>query len=163
MFKFKVYTVGDIKHHVFWVSKKFSVSIHKIIYREWLADEYPHDHWLDFLSIILWGGYTEELFRDKHASNKDGEIVRRRWASWHIMKNSSSHKVIRVHPRKSAWTLFITWNYQKGRKAYIYTDAGPLTANEYYSNLAKEKKLQDHVMINEKPSSIKNKKFLIEK
>lgn len=156
MFNFKVYTTGDIKHHIIWVSKKYSISIHKIIYRKWLEDEYPHDHGLDFLSIILWGGYTEELFKDKYASIKNGEIVRRRWGSWHIMRNSSSHKVIKVHPRKSAWTLFITWNYEPRRQSYIYTPEGRMTAGEYYGKLAQRKVIPKETRINQKPSAVKN-------
>jgi hypothetical protein len=156
MFKFKVYTVGDIKHHVLWVSKKYSVSIHKIIYKTWLHDEYPHDHGLDFLSIILYGGYTEELFPDKHASVKNGKIVKRRPGSWHIMKNLASHKVIKIHSKKAAWTLFITWNYEKNRQAYIYTPEGKVTPREYYGKLAEKKLIQKEMRINEKPSSVKN-------
>jgi hypothetical protein len=161
MFNFKIYTTGNVKHHVIWVSKKYSISIHKIIYTEKAKDRYPHDHGLDFLSIILWGGYTEELFKDKYASIENGKIIKRKLGSWHIMKNSASHKVIDIKSKKSAWTLFITWNYEKNRQAYIYTPEGRMKVGEYYSALVKKGLLEKQVSINEKPSSIKNNEFYL--
>ena len=156
MFRWKSYSTGDIQHYTIWVSKKYTVSIHKIIYREWLADEYPHDHGVDFLSIVLWGGYTEELFKDKYASFKNGEVVKRRWGSWHVMKNSASHKIIKVHPTKSCWTLFTTWNYT-GERAFVYTPDGKIRVSEYYANLIKNEKIQKGFDVSTKPSSLKDK------
>ena len=162
MFKFTRYTTGDIHRQCIWVSKRFSVSLHKIVYRKWNADEYPHDHGVDFLSIVFWGGYTEELFKDKYAQFENGEMKRRGLFSWHIMRDTSSHKVISVHPRKTARTLFITWNYKPGRTAYVYTPEGPINAADYYYKLAKDKILEKENRINTKPDSIKNNKHIVD-
>lgn len=59
--------------------------------------EWPHDHSGTFLSIILAGGYEEDVY-----SNPDDLASKRhrshRWLSWHRMRYTEAHLITAVRP-----------------------------------------------------------------
>lgn len=76
----------------------FGVYVH-FIYREDL-DPVPHDHPWQFWSLILRGGYTEELHLDPR--DRDGKVLIAngipRW-TWHHFPLERAHRIVYVLPR----------------------------------------------------------------
>ena len=70
----------------------------------------PHGHPRPFVSIILSGGYTEEVY-------SDAPVFYRTWrrGSIHKMPVSETHRVIEVEP--NTWTLVFFW--QRGVVTFL--------------------------------------------
>jgi hypothetical protein len=65
----------------------------------------PHDHPWSFISIVITGDYTEEVWPDKRDSSLSYTSWRRRWSA-HKMDRESAHII--TETRKPLWTLVIT-------------------------------------------------------
>lgn len=72
----------------------FSIMLHWIV----MADPEPdlHDHPVDFLSVMLRGGYDEYVPSKGAVSG----IVCRTWPrwSWHSMRATDRHRIVKVQP-----------------------------------------------------------------
>ena len=90
------------------------------------GDDHPHDHPFPFRSIILWGGYTEEVFPyvDQNGAvlvlNKPIERIRRRWLSSHKASAKHVHRIAELHARKVV-TLVIREPKQRDWGFYVHT------------------------------------------
>lgn len=98
------------------VDPKFNVFIHNIVQSD-IGD--PHDHPWSYMSVILWGGYTEHIWSptDKYGSwafsqRVDLDVKFRPAGSIIFAKAENTHMVyLNRHGRdmnfRPAWTLFI--------------------------------------------------------
>jgi hypothetical protein len=86
------------------------------------TDRDPHDHSRPFLSLILSGGYTENVHSDQGMIKK----THRRWSA-HILRTSEAHRITAI--REPLRTLVIagksrgTWSF--------WTPAGKIDWKEY--------------------------------
>jgi hypothetical protein len=119
---------GEITEYLFVMNRFFTLSLHRLDPASEMI-EVPHDHPSDFLSVGLWGWYTERLFKNPAEGLDDSRFVKRRALSFHKMKNTDAHYISELKP--GTWTLFITWNYQH-RRPRLYTDEGMMEAHEFY-------------------------------
>jgi hypothetical protein len=127
-YKPKRYDYITFHQYRFINTSKFSVSINKIISAD-AVSTLPHDHACDFASIVLWGRYTEKVYKDYLNNPNDVKKRSFRIFSFHKFLHNWAHIIIEC---KNAYTLFVTWNHQ-GRKPYIYTPDGAVTFQEYFS------------------------------
>jgi hypothetical protein len=67
----------------------------------------PHDHGCDFFSLVVWGDYLEDLYPDARGTKHS--LVKRRWLTCHVMRNSAAHRIETNRP--GTITLFITWKF----------------------------------------------------
>jgi hypothetical protein len=77
-------------------AKLFNIYLHQFIRGD--MDRCLHDHPWDFISIVLWGGYWEEMWAGKFW-RRPGSILFRR--------AKTAHRVT-LDPGKRAWSLVIT-------------------------------------------------------
>ena len=90
----------------------FGIYVH-FIYREDL-DPWPHDHPWAFVSMVLRGGYVEEL-HDVPTSGKSRMVHRSRW-SIHRFPLRKAHRIVQtgpstttlciVGPKRAAWGFY---------------------------------------------------------
>ena len=76
----------------------FGVYLHRIYLPD--EDRDPHDHPWPFVSLVLGGGYVEEVFEAASRRSADAETwkeVRGRW-SLHRMPLSLAHKITTLQP-----------------------------------------------------------------
>jgi hypothetical protein len=93
-------------------------------------ENYFHDHGCDFFSLILRGGYGEDV---RDPADFDIPMIRYRGLlSMHIMRNKRVHRVIGNKP--GTLTLFITFNHQ-GRGPLAYHRDG--TTEDFRSLMAR--------------------------
>lgn len=91
-------------------TKWFSVFLHKFTHPD--LDRDPHDHPWSFLSIILWGGYTEAVYTNMGAYTV-AELKTRKWFSFKHWW--TPHQVLEV--KNPTWTLVFagknrgTWGF----------------------------------------------------
>ena len=105
--------IVHFKRWSIWSTRWFNIYLHQI--NEADLDEDMHDHPWSFWSIILWGGYQEQL--------KDS-LVNRRFLHMAYRKKNTPHKILRLFRR--TWTLVVTgpgdrvWGYDtdKGWKDF---------------------------------------------
>jgi hypothetical protein len=103
-----------------------------------------HDHPWPFLSIVLRGGYTEEI--GIRARGRGGVIVGRRFRSWragsvHWMRKTDAHTIYDLR-RSPTWTLVLvgrrrpepSWGYWEGDR-WVPHDRHPHAA-EFAAALA---------------------------
>ncbi len=96
----------------------FGVLLHKIDSPD--PDQHPHDHPWNFITVILKGGYVEDVTELLPWMTPNGEmitdqIVRRKkwgWLSWHKMRLGDYHKIVRLMD-KPTWTLVLTGSRQR--------------------------------------------------
>lgn len=98
------------------------------VYLHWIylpdRDRHPHDHPWTFTSIVLRGGYTEELSAPESPDPRVKLSVHRRW-SGHVMRMWQAHRIRELWPntmtlvfvgaRKRIWGFwtpegFVPWN-----------------------------------------------------
>lgn len=77
--------------------KWFSLKLHHIVRHDYGRD--PHDHPWWFVSLILWGSYTEEYV------GPFGNLLRRRVRWLNLKKATGTHRIIEVHG--NVWTLVL--------------------------------------------------------
>ena len=91
-----------------WVAawNKFSVRLH-----HWLGSDdhrHAHDHSWWFLTIVLWGGYTDSTpIYDAAGKQAAWETDRLRAGSIRLRRADHRHYV-KLEPGKTAWTLLFT-------------------------------------------------------
>lgn len=106
-----IYSGGDLYMERFWVVKesplhRFSARLHKIVRSD--ADRHLHDHPFHYLTIILFGGYTEVT------ENEDGIRVSRWYGPGSVVvrRATSAHRLILPH-NSYALTLFLMWKVDR--------------------------------------------------
>lgn len=85
----------------------FNIYLHKFL----LSDEPVfHDHPYSWLSVILWGGYTEVRWPSSFSIRKAGSVRYGRAEDLHYIELFADWKNMRngMPGSKPAWTLFIT-------------------------------------------------------
>lgn len=97
--------IGDVedpylKRLYILVTPIFSIMLHRIYRPDEQRD--LHDHPWNFLSILLWGWYTEQV--------EGGDMKRRRWFSF---KKATDRHAIAVCTRKPVWSLVFTGRRQR--------------------------------------------------
>lgn len=110
----------------------FGILLHKIDGPD--PDQDPHDHPWNFISIVLWGGYTEKLVTPLPLV--DSTLVLRTtdeqswgWLSVHKMPLGKYHKIERLH-KKPTWTLILT-GPRKREWGFLTTDRGHVMWKTY--------------------------------
>ena len=111
-------------------TKWFSIYIHKIYKHD--EDLHPHSHPWDFISIILFGGYTEKLYQFIYdfVRQSNYQEIERSIFSFAIRKKSDFHKVVSLKKDKPVTTLVIAWNRTDGEWGYL-TESGYKKHTEY--------------------------------
>jgi hypothetical protein len=61
------------------------------------AREYPHDHSATFMSLMVSGGYEEDVYTDPGDLSAVRHLAHRRW-SRHVMKAGNAHSITRIKP-----------------------------------------------------------------
>jgi len=111
----------------------FGIYVH-FIYREDL-DPVPHDHPWQFRSLIVRGGYNEELHR-RPGSGECVVVARRRW-SLHVFPLHWAHRIVHVQPGTVTLVLVgrkvRTWGFYDGPRWVDYRDALRLRPTERYA------------------------------
>lgn len=104
----------------------FSFYIHWI--NEADSDRHPHDHPWNFWSLVLKGGYTEEIYQDSRNIGESGRSEQHwRRFSWHKMPLSHAHKITRLPGE----TVTIVVTGRRVRQFRFWTDDGPVPWHEY--------------------------------
>lgn len=87
---------------------------------EWdVEDNFIHDHGCDFFSVILRGGYVEEVF--PRAGSPESFIRKRRRFSARVLRGTSAHRLL--SNSEGTITLFVTFNHL-GRPPWAYLPNG---------------------------------------
>jgi hypothetical protein len=94
----------------------FMLRLHHILRSD--VRDYFHDHSMDFVSLVLRGGYVEYM-PDGSRVCKPGSIVRRRAEDLHYLELL----------KDSAWTLLVTGQYR--RDWGFQTEDGWIAAGKY--------------------------------
>jgi hypothetical protein len=90
----------------------FSIYVHRILASD--EDAHFHDHPWDFVSLILWGAYSEVWVKSPHWSLPRTRLAKPGTLIWH--HHSDAHKL--TLKSKVVWTLVLTgphkydWGYQ---------------------------------------------------
>src|SRR5665213_1215401 len=117
--------VSPWRRPIAWLLQRFDISVrvHEILRSDIGNDS--HDHPFNYLTIILRGGYFEQVFDD------DGELISQHWHGpgsvlWRPKK--TWHR-LDVPEGTSTWTLFITdkkengvWGYNVAGKKVNHRD-----------------------------------------
>ena len=142
IYKPKHYDFGTFHQYRIINTSKFSISINKIIDPDSISTV-PHDHACNFFSWILWGSYTEKLYKNYLSNPEDIQYRKFKTFTWHKFLHNWAHIIVEC---EGVYTLFITWNHKK-RKPYLYTPEGPFTFADFYKNgLHKKYGRQDPVI-----------------
>lgn len=93
----------------------------------------PHDHFTDFRTYAVWGGYTEQIWDNPETDLDSSYIRKRRWLSNHYVPNTVAHRLIEMHdpPFGPSITFFTAYGKVKDLPHY-YTRAGMLTFWEFW-------------------------------
>jgi hypothetical protein len=116
----------------------FSIRLHHICRPD--MDRWPHDHPWAFISIILRGGYVEEICTPEQFDYVSaGEPGRRHniWAPYHTRRihrfnfktNTDLHRIVKFFRPQGAWTLVFTG--PERRDWGFMTDKGWLSRKEF--------------------------------
>lgn len=105
----------------------FAFYIHKI-YRE-DRDPFPHNHPWNYISMILWGGYTELLVIEPGVASSKSVMVHRRMFSFSKGDRHCFHRIFQLH-RKPTITLFFTFG--TWLQWYYLNKEGLLVTNEEF-------------------------------
>lgn len=100
----------------------FGVYVHRI--REPDTDRHLHDHPWSFFSLVLWGGYVEEMIT---------RTVKRGFLSWAFRKASAFHRITKV--RRGTTTLFLIG--RKKRTWGFLTPTGWVRYRDYFQQAQK--------------------------
>lgn len=108
-----------------------------------------HDHPWAFLSLTLWGGYTEEraLCREAPMLAKIAErwpetctrgvVEQRRWLSLRMLRLDECHRVTALH-RRRVWTLVV--HGPRRRSWGFYLPSGYIGEKEYDETVRAERR-----------------------
>lgn len=101
------------------------LRLHRILRRD--LDRDPHDHPFDFVSIVLFGGYVEELYGIKGGKPESCETIWHTAGSVIRRKAEDAHRICYVQP--STTTLVLTSG--KKRSWGFYTHQGWIPWRSY--------------------------------
>jgi hypothetical protein len=101
-----------------------------------------HDHPFSFVSIILWGGYTEERCETRRASARAGNDSRgdrstRRWLSVRSLRLDECHRIIALN-RKVSWSLLLMGPRRRSWGFYLPT--GYMPEDEYNATVRADRR-----------------------
>lgn len=87
------------------------VYVHEIL----RSDEDPelHDHPWDFTTVLLSGGYVEEVPLNEHSNWQAGETKKVQWPRFSVIRHKAED-FHRLELEKPVWTLFIAGNNRRG-------------------------------------------------
>lgn len=113
-------------------NKWFSFKVHHILLSD---DDCLHDHPWAFISILLWGSYTEAAFDydGKDKADENGNYFKlRKYSVGNILYRKAlwAHKLI-LKPGKTVWSLVIT--FKKCREWGFFTPKGWIFWKNYRS------------------------------
>lgn len=109
-----------------------------------------HDHPWSFVSILLWGSYTEErapirqaaiyarLAEEFPRSCTRGVTERRRWLSVRTLRLDECHRVTDLHGRGPVWTLILRG--PRRRQWGFYIPTGWMHEHEYDDTIRSERR-----------------------
>jgi hypothetical protein len=97
----------------------FSIYIHRIHIPD--LDEFPHDHPWWFASLVLSGGYTENIYFAQDNLANTRVRIRGRW-SLRSMPRHRAHRITAI--KETLWTLVLTGKHHQSWS--FWTPAGPL-------------------------------------
>lgn len=104
--------IGDYMHRWILETPWFTIRLHHILRSD--EDRALHDHPWDFVSLILWGGYTEvtQWYSPKGVDGLSGpryDYFYRRFGPGNIIRRKASdlHR-LELPEGKTAWTLVFT-------------------------------------------------------
>ena len=105
--RFEVITRADgrvcLRRWRLWRGRFFSVCLHRFMAPDQSAC--AHDHPWPFVSLVLWGGYVEEVWPD--GDSAAAERVRRGLLSMASREALHCHRVVACRPGWT-WTLVLT-------------------------------------------------------
>lgn len=90
-----------LRRYMIFQGDRFGVYVHQIFRPD--ADRDTHDHPWPFRSLVLRGGYSEEV-RLAPGADVSSEVWRGRGRA-HVMPTYRSHRIVQVRPR--TWTLLV--------------------------------------------------------
>jgi len=96
----------DGKGVLHYVKKnRFNLYLHRFLRGD--SDDAPHSHpWPWSVSLVLWGGYTEERLIEVNGIKY--MKTRRVWPlTLNVFRDGDYHRVVRLHGSQT-WTLFLT-------------------------------------------------------
>jgi hypothetical protein len=102
----------------------FSVLVHHIQQND--LDRAPHDHPWPFASLILRGGYREEVWDCPHNLANVRHRIRRPF-SVRVTKLSQAHQITNLHGE--VWTLVFTGRHRGTWRFWL--PGGPIDWREY--------------------------------
>ena len=109
----------------------FGILLHKIDGPD--PDQDPHDHPWNFISIVLRGGYTEQLTALIPLSStkriRATTFQSWNWLSVHKMPLGKYHKIVTLH-KKPTWTLILT-GPRKREWGFLTQDNGHIMWKTY--------------------------------
>lgn len=111
----------------------FGIYVH-FIYREDLDPvPVPHDHPWPFWSLVLRGGYQEEL-HERPGSGESRNVVRHRWSVHHFPLHHA-HRIVAVSPERTTTLCVVgrkqrVWGFYDGNVWVDYRDALRLRPTE---------------------------------
>lgn len=96
-----------LRRYFIWRSDMFNVYLHYIPLPDQDktksgSEDCSHNHPWDFISFVLWGGYTEGMYSEWNVRT----TLQRKWLSFGKRKAQDFHKILDVKP--NTWTLVIT-------------------------------------------------------
>ena len=106
----------------------FTINLHGIYHEDEERD--LHNHPFDFISIVLFGSYTEKLNSGKTNERKIFNIAKR--------KSDVFHKIEKLHSKK-IFTLNLMWNR---KKEWGYLVDGKLIEHDLYRKLKNTNSLE---------------------
>lgn len=121
-----------LKRFILVKTPYFSVYVHRILLPD--TDRNPHDHPFEFSSLILRGGYIEDVYRRKIPRGR-GRWVKQTYVrnlfSYHRHPLSSAHSITTVLPNTTTLVLagrrVDTWGFWDEKQGFIdwkdYTDS----------------------------------------
>lgn len=135
---YHIYSGGTLYMQRWWLVRPrrwlpFSVRIHRIVRSD--ADRHLHDHPFDFATLILRGGYYEELPLDQRQhpvrDEREHEFLWRGAGDVVVHRSTDRHR-IHIPPGGEAWTLFFMGRRQQSWG--FYTAAGKVYWREYLND-----------------------------
>lgn len=94
-------------------------------------DPDPHDHPWDFFSLVLWGGYIDEVWRGFDGTGPLGAVgrvpvgsIRRGTGALCFRRAEHIHRAHLMNHNRRTWTLIL--RMPKRRPWFFWTDAGPV-------------------------------------
>lgn len=95
--------------YILYFARLFSIRLHHICRPD--MDRWPHDHPWRFVSIILRGGYYEEICKANQFKNHGKDWIphhTRRIRRFNHKSSTDLHRIIKFMRPEGSWTLVVT-------------------------------------------------------